>query len=621
LLLVLLILLAGLAIRIWYASEALRVNRFVDEKYSLLNIRAIVAEGTLEPASSYYPYPLFNVPPAVLVAASDALHRWTGNPVFEAVKEEGFGPATLLLTRLIQTLYGAVALLLTYLIGREIFSREVGLIGASALAFMPWHIHASGYFKPDAQLVAMVLLAFYWSIKAVESPSLKNHLLAGAGIALAMSTKMTGGVVAIPLVIGTLVSGWRDKRRLGLLAVAGLTSATVFVLLNPYWRSYLVWLGGLERDYAMRAARAGMTRWQIPGRVWEFITDPYTLGAGLGALGVTAFLALAVQSAVHKSQSPEKRAQRWMFLNFPVVYTAAYAWKTAYFKDNNFLPVIPFFCLSAGWALVAIWKYAEGFWPVLTKSWVRLVGVVSICLALMPQGLSYAYRTTTPTTRDRALAFLARGMRPSTGRLVLVERTPVGRPVWEGGRRFGRGRSRIETVEDWRTVSGQDLDTADGIIFRPSSLEPDSLDRRRRRDVRDFRAQWFRSRGPSLVAVIHDWERVAKAMALPIRECRPRQRCRTADLPPNRGGKEWITLVVTLGFGRGESVESVSSIRVGDDDVPLLLASRTERGAIFMTRKLMPSEGATAAVFVARKELLRRRHFGIDLHRWQRAVD
>jgi len=117
LLLVLLILLAGLAIRIWYASEALRVNRFVDEKYSLLNIRAIVTEGTLEPASSYYPYPLFNVPPALLVAASDALHRWTGNPVFEAVKEEGFGPATLLLTRLIQTLYGAVALLLTFRVG------------------------------------------------------------------------------------------------------------------------------------------------------------------------------------------------------------------------------------------------------------------------------------------------------------------------------------------------------------------------------------------------------------------------------------------------------------------------------------------------------------------------
>ena len=227
------ILLLGLAIRIWYASEALEINRFVDEKYSLLNIRAIVTEGTLEPASSYYPYPFFNVPPAALVAGSEYLHRWTGSPYFDAIRPDEFGPATFLLTRLVQTLYGTLALLLTYLIGRKLFSRQAGLVGAFALAFMPWHIHASGYFKPDAQLVAMVLLAFYWSLEAIESPSLKNHLLAGIGIALAMSTKLTGGVIAIPMVIGTLASGWRDIRRLGLLALSGITSAGLFVLLNP----------------------------------------------------------------------------------------------------------------------------------------------------------------------------------------------------------------------------------------------------------------------------------------------------------------------------------------------------------------------------------------------------
>ena len=58
----------------------------------------------------------------------------------------------------------------------------VYLIGALALAFMPWHIHASGYFKPDAQLVAMVLLAFYLFLEALDSPSWRSYLLAGVGI-------------------------------------------------------------------------------------------------------------------------------------------------------------------------------------------------------------------------------------------------------------------------------------------------------------------------------------------------------------------------------------------------------------------------------------------------------
>jgi len=610
---------AGFGVRVWYAAEALRVDRFVDEKYSLLNVRALVTEGTLEPASSYYPYPLFNVPPGALVAGSQALYRWTGNPLFEAVREDGFGASTFLLTRLVQTLYGALALFLTYLLGREIFSRGVGILGALALAFMPWHIHASGYFKPDAQLVAMVLLAFYWSVRAIELPSLKSYVLAGLAIALAMSTKMTGGVVAIPLVIGTLASGWREKRRLGLLAISGLISAGVFIFLNPYWRYYPVWLSGLETDYAMRAARHGMTRWQIPGRFADMITGPSTLGPWLGAVGLAAFAVLVVHSFRSGGQSLQKRAQRWMFLSFPLVYIAAYAWKTAYFKDNNFLPLVPFFCLLTGWALVEVWKRFEGPLPVLAGTPARVAGALSIGLLLVWPGLIFTYRTTTPTTMDQALAFLGRRMRPARGRLILVEEIPVERPVWEGGRRFGRGRSRIELVDDWQTVSKQTLDLADGRIFRREGPGSSGTEQQIRGEVKSLESRWFRLRGPPLVAMVHDWESVGRPMDLPIRRCRPNRRCFAADLSWDPSGPGRVSLVVRLGFARGESVEDVTSIQIDDRQVPLLLASRTERGAIFVTEKIVPPVGTATVVFVARKEILRKGQFGIELHRWRRA--
>jgi len=38
-----------------------------------------------------------------------------------------------------------------------------------------------------------------------------------------------------------------------------------------------------------------------------------------------------------------------------------------------------------------------------------------------------------------------------------------------------------------------------------------------------------------------------------------------------------------------------------------------------MTDKLVIPEGAGKAVFVARKELLRKGRFGIELHRWRRS--
>ena len=610
------ILLLGLAMRIWYASEALEINRFVDEKYSLLNIRAIVTEGTLEPASSYYPYPFFNVPPAALVAGSEWLHRWTGNPSFDAIRPEEFGPATFLLTRLVQTLYGTVALLLTYLIGRKLFSRQAGMVGAFALAFMPWHIHASGYFKPDAQLVAMVLLALYWSLLAIESPTLKNHLLAGLGIALAMSTKLTGGVIAIPLVIGTLASGWRDQRRLGLLALSAITSAGIFVVLNPYWRYYPTWLGGLERDYAMRAAREGMTRMQVPGRVVGLITDPYVLGPWLGAVALAAFAVLTINLIRCPTEDTPSRAQKWTFLSFPLVYTATYAWKTAYFKDNNFLPLIPFFCLLTGWALIELWRRAEQSWPVLTKGPARITGALSLGITLLLPGLTYTYRTTTPTTLDRALVFLSRQLHPPTGRLVLVENHPVDLPVWEGRKTLGRGRSRIELVDNWQALSAEQLDLADGSVVLQSAVAPNWIDRFPPSDVRVFEPRPFRMRGSVLIAAPHGWRRAGKPVALPIRGCSPNKRCLAANLPPDLADAEKITLVVTLGFARGTSVDDVASIRVGDREIPLLLASSSTRTAAFMTEKFIPPEGAESAIFVARKDLLRRDSFKIELYRW-----
>ena len=45
------ILLAGGALRVWYASAQPHINRFEDERYSLQNVRKIYHLGDLEPAS------------------------------------------------------------------------------------------------------------------------------------------------------------------------------------------------------------------------------------------------------------------------------------------------------------------------------------------------------------------------------------------------------------------------------------------------------------------------------------------------------------------------------------------------------------------------------------------
>ncbi|MEE8138107.1 MAG: glycosyltransferase family 39 protein, partial [Thermoanaerobaculia bacterium] len=291
-----LIVVAGLTLGVWYAGHGLHGDRFWDERYSFLNVAAVLHHGTLRPLSSYYPSPLFFLPPSALLALSDQIYDWSGNPQF-AVKDDGYFTGTAyLLCRLLQVTYGAAATVLTFLIGQRMFSRQVGLLGALAVAFLPWHIRASAYFKPDALLVMTVLLAFLWSLGAIERPTAGRYALAGVGITLAMSSKLLGAVVAVPLAVGTLLVGWKERRRIAYLVLAGVTSLATFIVLNPYWRGYGSWLASLQHDYARRARWSGMTQAEIPREVFELVTGEGVLGPALGGLSFVGMILLTASS-------------------------------------------------------------------------------------------------------------------------------------------------------------------------------------------------------------------------------------------------------------------------------------------------------------------------------------
>lgn len=156
--LLLLILLVGGVLRVRFAIESPSSGRFFDEGFALQNPAKILDERTLRPAKSYYPSPVFNLPPTLLLGLSEQLYERTGDPLFAIRGEGGWAPMAYYLTRLLQTLYGLIGIWLTYRIGSRMFSRRAGLVAALALAAAPWHLHASAYFKPDALLTTCVLL-------------------------------------------------------------------------------------------------------------------------------------------------------------------------------------------------------------------------------------------------------------------------------------------------------------------------------------------------------------------------------------------------------------------------------------------------------------------------------
>lgn len=541
-----LIVLGGLALRAWYAGAELHISRFEDEQYSLANVRKIFFLGDLEPASGYYPSPVFTLPQVALLKASDALYHKTGEGRYAVVNPEGeFLAPAFLLTRWVQVICGTLTILFVFAIGRRLFGPAAGLLGALVFAFVPWNLHASGYNKPDAMLVLGIAASFYLSLRAAEEGKKRFYLLAGVAIALTMSCKLTGGLIAVPLILATAL-GWRDRRRVVLLALAGATSVVTFILLNPFWPAYLGFLQGLKRDYA---GRTEDSRLSIPFKVVDFLTDGQVHGTA-GWLAVLAFGWLGWRllrhyraTGVDEPPAPE-RQRMVMFLSFPLAYTVTYALQTAYFKPNNFLPLLPFSSLALAWLLIATWRRACRARPALRRQGVVALAVAGLAVWFFTPGFLYVYRSLIPTTWHEASSFLIYRLRPPEGRLIYSEAWRERLPRWEGARPLRYGRSGYRWIEDWTRFGDEELDLADALLYRRGRGPARRVDRVRADDVAVFAPSPFRRRGPEVVAIAHPRRQLQPTSVLEVRPCPPGEGCMVAELPAGAQPGETVTFTV-----------------------------------------------------------------------------
>ncbi|MDX1644078.1 MAG: glycosyltransferase family 39 protein [Thermoanaerobaculia bacterium] len=586
-----LILLFGAGLRVWYALPEPNKARFWDERYSLENVEAVLGSWSLRPARGYYPAPLQSWPQALALAASQKLGELTGIEWLETVTERGrFTPTAYLLVRSISVVYGVLALLVLFLLGRRMVSAEIGLLAALGLAATPWHIHVSGKFKPDALLVLAVLLGFYWSIRAIEGGRRRDYALAGLGITLAASAKLLGVLVAVPLAVGSLWLATRERVRVGRLALAAATSVGTFFLLNPYGLSYLWYVRSLQDDYAKRAEWSGMTRATMPEELGEYFFGPTVHGPLLATVAILGLVGLLIRAARPGRLELERRVGIGMLVAFPLVYAGAYLAATPYFKGNNLLPIVPFTTLAALWLVVTVWRgLSERLAPArrLTP-----VAVALLVVALAAPGWIYTYRSLTPTTLDIALRFLRRGVGSPDGRIVFVEEVEIGEPRWERWEPFGRTSVDL-TVERLDRVAERRLARADGEIFPEERLQGDRaafyrsrMERVSKGRLRRIRPRWFELRGPALVVIRH-WRRGAGGwIDVPMERCSAGEHlCITGQVPERIRSRALVSLTVRVPAGVVGEHPLPSAIRVGGRSVPLRIAKKGRRVLLFLTER------------------------------------
>jgi len=280
---------------------------------------------------------------------------------------------------------GAIAVPLTAIAAARLTrSRMVGAVAGAllAVAFLP--VHYSHWALNDAPTLAPIALALIGVAGIYRTGRLREYLLAGIAIGVAISTKYTGGILVLA-VAGAAVASPVAQPRWRHLAAAALLACVGFAITNPYALiDHHDFIQGLRQQTETASDEGGklglppMSGWRyyLGTSTWGFGWIPSLLALG-GALGLLV----------------RERRLALVLLPSPLVLFLYLGHQSRFFA-RWMLPIYPLLAILAAWAIVAGLLYLRTRRRRLPIRW----AVAAVALVACLQGLVFSVHN------DRVLA-------------------------------------------------------------------------------------------------------------------------------------------------------------------------------------------------------------------------
>jgi len=251
--------------------------------------------------------------------------------------------------RVTTALFGTLTVYIAYLVGKETFNKKTGLLAASMLSVYLLHVDCSHHIKVDVPMGFFLLTAFYFAWKIFETSEKRCYILAGLFAGFTISTKYTGGLIIIPIILAHLFSDKKervfDKKIISTLffIIGG------FILTSPYALAHPRNLMNSTLYAASYYAAGGTT-----GHGGTFLENlrfyfSYLYSVGLSSKLLAIVGLLGTLSAIFRHKKRDI-----IILSFPFSYLVFLCFFKCCFT-RSLIPILPFIALlGAGFVVKSV---------------------------------------------------------------------------------------------------------------------------------------------------------------------------------------------------------------------------------------------------------------------------
>jgi hypothetical protein len=338
-----------------------------------------------------------NPPAYTYVVHALYLLRWGTDPASVGGAFAADPTSAFVIARAASAVLGAAAATLTAIASARLFGdRRVGILAGALLAVAFLFVHYSHFALNDAPTLAPLALALVGVAGIYRTGRLREYVLAGAALGVAIATKYTAGILVLTILAAALASPVAHARLRNLALSAALVCGG-FLAANPYaLLDHHAFVEGLRKQ-TETAGQEGGKLGLANSSGWRYYLGTFTWGFGwlpsLAALGGAVALVA------------RRRRLAWILVPAPLLLFLYLGHQSRFFA-RWMLPIYPLLAMLAAWAIVAAAERAR-------VRWALAVGAVLVCL----QGLVFSVHN------DRVLA------RDDTRRIArdwLVRNVPAG---------------------------------------------------------------------------------------------------------------------------------------------------------------------------------------------------